>query len=90
MCIRDRNNIERYEETGDIDKYYLFELSEDAVPRVLAFIADNTIEYDDEYRYDPYKSTVRRIMREDQKRWFFEYNYRHRKAVKAIEALGLE
>lgn len=77
-----RANIERFEETGEIDAYYLLGLSEDAWPRVLPFVLD----YPEEVSGAGERERLEGILaRSEDERLFFEYNIRHAKAKKALQ-----
>jgi len=80
------NNVARYEKTGDIDLYYLvWDLTEDAVPALVKAAEMNRIDFKADNMSEEYDNLKRRIKNKDEDRQFFEYNYRHARAVKAVE-----
>lgn len=80
------NNVARYEKTGDIDLYYLvWNLTEDAVPALVKAAEMNRIDFKADNMSEEYDNLKRRIKNKDEDRQFFEYNYRHARAVKVVE-----
>ncbi len=74
-------NIERYAYTDYIDGYYLLTLSEDARTEVLAFVNAHPEEFSGMGEAD----LLEQITETDEARYFFQYNYRHEKAKKALQ-----
>ena len=80
------NNVARYEDTDEIDLYYLMnELSEDATPSVIAFIENEPTLLEGDWQSNRYRDMKSRMNRNEEDRQFFEFNYRHSLAVKAVE-----
>lgn len=80
------NNVARYEETDEIDLYYLInELSEDAVPSVIHFVENEPFLLEDGWQTERYKDMMSEVKGNEEDRQFFEFNYRHNLAVKAVE-----
>lgn len=84
-----KNNIERYEKTGKLDVYYLTTLSEDALPALIHFMDENydAIEGHGRLAYDDKLYVMRN---NQEKRWFFEYNYRHSLALRYVNEAKLK
>jgi hypothetical protein len=77
-----KKNIERYYDTGKIDVHYLYVLSYDAVPHVLKFAEDSSIDDSIRKKLLDYSNLKRDALSKDWK--WFEFNYSMYKAEDAL------
>lgn len=86
------NNVARYVEEGQLDFYHLtYELSEDAVPYVIEAVESGVVNIAEMDGVGQYDHLVYKVQSNDEARQFFEFNWRHDQALKAIKGLdGLE
>lgn len=77
-----QKNIERYYSTGKIDIYYLTRLSYDAVPHVIKFAEDSSIDDNLKKDLEFYTEVKGRALNNDEK--WFEFNYSKYAARKVL------
>lgn len=82
------NNVARYEETGDIDMYYLLnDLSKDGTPKVIEFVESNMEVLASQGLRTRYQDMLSWYTDANIERKFFEYNLRFSGAVKGVKAV---
>lgn len=77
-----KKNIERFDETGKIDIYYLTHLSYDALPQILKLLDSPKLEQDEKNEIGIY---IRKAKIELSKESWLEFNYSKFMALKAIK-----
>ncbi|PKM68908.1 MAG: hypothetical protein CVU95_02160 [Firmicutes bacterium HGW-Firmicutes-2] len=76
-----RNNLRQFEETGNLDLYYLTTLSEDGMPDLIEYMNMYGESMETDIAMQAYEGRLLDIILNEEDRWFFEYNHRYSKSM---------